>query len=61
MQGTLKPDKNNGYFSWRPVYIFYYILLSSSQSEIFQTNFVEGIKTYFMFIFFGNLTIYEIM
>jgi hypothetical protein len=25
-----KSDKNNGYFTWRPIYIFYYISLISS-------------------------------
>jgi hypothetical protein len=30
-QVLLKPDKNNnGYFTWRPIYIFHYILLISS-------------------------------
>jgi hypothetical protein len=25
-----KPDKNNEYFTWRPIYVFHYILLISS-------------------------------
>ena len=57
MQSTLKPDKNNGYFSRKPTYIFYHISLSSSQSEIRGNQ-----NTYFVFNFhFGNLTIYQIM
>jgi hypothetical protein len=30
IQVTLKSDKNNGYFTWRPVYNYYNISLSSS-------------------------------
>jgi len=29
-QVLLESDKNNGYFTWRPVYIFDHISLSSS-------------------------------
>ena len=31
-QVALKSDKNNGYFTWRPIHIFYNILLSSSEN-----------------------------
>ena len=27
--GSIKSDKNNEYFTWRPIYIFYYIMLIS--------------------------------
>jgi len=30
IQVSLKSDKNNGYFTWRPTCIFDYISLSSS-------------------------------
>ena len=30
IQVPLKLDKNKGYFTWRPIYIFYHILLISS-------------------------------
>ena len=30
IQVSLKPDKNNGYYMWRPIYILYHISLSSS-------------------------------
>jgi len=30
IQVSLKSDKNNGYFTWRPIYIFDHISLSSS-------------------------------
>jgi hypothetical protein len=29
IQVSLKSDKNDGYFTWRPIYIFYHISLSS--------------------------------
>jgi hypothetical protein len=32
-QVSLTPDKNNGYFAWRTIYIFYHISLSSSWNE----------------------------
>jgi len=33
VQFSLKSDSNNGYFKWRPIHIFYYLSLSSSQRE----------------------------
>ena len=30
MQVSLKSDKNNGYFAWRPIYICYHISQNSS-------------------------------
>jgi len=29
-QVSFKSDKKNGYFTWRPIHIFYHISLSSS-------------------------------
>jgi len=31
-QVSLKSDKNNRYFTWRPIHIFDYILLTSSEN-----------------------------
>jgi len=33
IQVSLKSDKNNGYFTWRPIYIFEHSSLSSSQNK----------------------------
>ena len=33
IQVALKSDKNNGYFTWPPTYIFYHISLNSSYKE----------------------------
>jgi hypothetical protein len=30
---SLKSDRNYGYFTWRPIYIFYHISLNSYQNE----------------------------
>jgi len=30
IQVSLQSDKNNGYFTWRPIYLFYRISFSSS-------------------------------
>jgi len=30
IQVSVNSDKNNGYFTWRPLYIFYHISLISS-------------------------------
>jgi hypothetical protein len=57
---SLKSDKNNGYFTSRPIYIFDHISLNSS----FQTKVVEKIKTHFVlnnFFFSENCAVYEIM
>jgi hypothetical protein len=48
IQVSLKSDKNNGYFTWRPIYIFYHISLSPSQNEKCYKD-VEKIKTHFVF------------
>jgi hypothetical protein len=33
IQVSLESDKNNGYFTWRPIYIFYHISLISSYNQ----------------------------
>ena len=48
IQVSLKSDKNNGYFTWRPMYIFDHISLTSSWNEMFQTKVVEKIKTHIL-------------
>jgi hypothetical protein len=46
IQVSLKYDKNNGYLTWRPMYICNkYLAQFFSGWEIFQTNVVEKIKT----------------
>jgi hypothetical protein len=34
IQVSLKSDKNNGYFTWRPIYIFYHITFNSSLNDM---------------------------
>jgi len=47
IQVSLKSDKNNGYFTLRPMYIYDNISLNSSQNKkCFQTKVVQKIKTY---------------
>ena len=36
IQVWLKSDKNNGYLTWRPMYVYNNISLNSSQWEMFQ-------------------------
>jgi len=33
IQVSIKSDKNNGYFTWRPIYIFNHILFSYSWKD----------------------------
>ena len=49
IQVSLKSHKNNGYFTWRPMYIFSNISLNSSCDEMFQTKFLEKMRTHFVF------------
>jgi len=44
IQFSLKSDKNNGYFTWRPVYICLYLTQFFLEWEIFQKKFVDKIK-----------------
>jgi len=48
IQVSLKSDKNNGYFSWRPMYIYDHISLFSLEWEMFQTKIVEKIKMHIL-------------
>ena len=63
IQVSLKSDKNNGYFTWRPIYTFYLILTHFFlEWGMFQTKVVEKIKTQILCaikIFF-NCAVYEI-
>ena len=45
IQVSLKSDKNNGHFPWRPINIFYQFYL---ECEMFQTKVVEKIKTHIL-------------
>ena len=47
---SLKPDKNNVYFTWRPIYISAHISLSSSYNEnCFTQNCRENQNKRFVF------------
>jgi hypothetical protein len=49
-QVSLQSDKNNGHFTWRPMYIYDNISLNSYYSEeCFRQKFVENMRTHFMF------------
>ena len=49
IQVLLKSDKNNGYSTWRPIYIFDYRSLKSSQSEKgFRQNLLKKKNTHFI-------------
>ena len=64
IQVSLKSDKNKGYFTWRPVYILYHILLISSYNEkCFRQKVVEKNETHILFsvtFFPENRAVYEI-
>jgi hypothetical protein len=64
-QVSLISDKNNGYFTWRPIYIFVQISLSSSQNEkcFRQKLCINSKHTLYVqeFFFFENRAVYEIM
>ncbi len=48
---SLKSDKNDGYFTWRPTYIFDHIsLISFLEWELFQTKAVEKIETQILYL-----------
>jgi len=48
IQVSLKLDKNNWYFSWRPIYIFLHLPQFFLDWKMFQIEAVEKIKTHFM-------------
>jgi len=41
---SFKSDKNNGYFIWRPIYMYDHISLDSSQNKEFRRNVVQEKK-----------------
>ena len=64
-QVSLKSNKNNGYFTWRPAYIYDTIPLNSSKNEIMSQTKVwrENQNTHSMlknFFFSKNHAVYEI-
>ena len=64
-QISLKPQKNIGYFTWRPIYIYDNISLNSSSYEkcFRQKLYRKSKHTFFMFsnFFHENRAVYEIM
>ena len=47
----IKPNKNNGYITWRPIYIFLsYLAQFFLEWEMFQTQVVEKIKTHILYL-----------
>jgi hypothetical protein len=46
IQFLLKSDKNNGYFTWRPMHSYDSISLNSSENKKCFREIVEKIKTY---------------
>ena len=62
VQVSLKSDKNNAYFTWRPIHISDRISLSFLEWETFQTNFAEKISTLISYsIICVSRAVYEIM
>ena len=65
IQVPLKSDKNNGYFTWRPIYIFFFhISLFAVEWEMFWEKVVKKIKTHILCsatFFPENRAVYEIM
>ena len=62
-QVSLNSDKNSGYFTWGPLYVYDKISLNSSQIEKCFRN-IEKIKTrvlYSLFLFLENRVVYDIM
>jgi hypothetical protein len=49
IQFWLKYDKNNGYFTWRPVYVYDNTELGSSQKEKHLRKIVEKIKSHILY------------
>jgi hypothetical protein len=59
----LKSDKNNGYFTCRPIHIYVNISLNSSKNnKLFRENYTENQNILCSIMFFSpNRTVYEIM
>jgi len=58
IQVSLKSEKNNGYFTWRSMYMYDHISLNSSQNKkCFSQNYGENQNTHFVFskFFFVSL------
>jgi hypothetical protein len=49
IQVPLKSNKNNGYFTWRPIYIFDYTHSILLRMRAFQTKVAEKIKTHILY------------
>ena len=65
IQVSSKSDKNNGYFTWRTIHIFYHISPHFFlEWEMFQTNVVEKIRTHILCsitFFLRESCLYEII
>jgi len=63
IQVSLQSGNNNGYFTWRPIYIFDHISLNSSKNEkISSSNYVANQNTHFMSTsVLGISAVYEIV
>jgi len=62
IQVSFKSKKNNWCFTWRPIYMFDHILLSSCWNDkcFFQKKVTEKIKTYiFVQYFFFNVPLWD--
>ena len=59
----IKTNKNNGQFTWKPIYIVDHISFSSSEREMFQTKVLEKIRKHILcsITFFENRVVREIM
>ena len=55
---SLKTDKNNGCFTWRPIYVWSYLPESFVEWEMFQTKVVDNNKTYLTFFFFETRAVF---
>jgi len=64
IQGSLKSDKNNGYFTCASIYIYNHISFNFSYNENASDYIVGKIKTHILCaitLFFQNRAVYEIM
>ena len=62
IQVPLKSNRNKGYFTWRPIYIFDYISLSSKMRNVSDKRCRETSNIHFIFnnLFLENCTFYKI-
>ena len=63
IQVSLKSDKDNGYFTWRPIYVFGHTSLDSQRMKMLQAEVVQKLKKHILYsiIFFENLSVKETM